>query len=34
MIEVPDLVGMTKKEIRELMLNLKIDTSGEGETVD
>ena len=34
MIEVPDLVGITKNEIRELMLNLKIDSSGEGETVD
>ena len=33
MIEVPDLVGITKNEIRELMLNLKIDSSGEGENV-
>ena len=31
MIEVPDLVGITKREIRELMVNLKIDSSGEGE---
>ncbi|WP_394232615.1 stage V sporulation protein D [Niallia oryzisoli] len=33
MIEVPDLVGISKTEIRELMLNLKIDASGDGETV-
>ncbi len=33
LIEVPDLVGISKDEIRELMLNLKIDSSGEGETV-
>jgi stage V sporulation protein D (sporulation-specific penicillin-binding protein) len=33
MIEVPDLVGITKSEIRELMLNLNIDSSGEGETI-
>jgi stage V sporulation protein D (sporulation-specific penicillin-binding protein) len=33
MIEVPDLVGITKTEIRELMVNLKIDESGEGDTV-
>jgi stage V sporulation protein D (sporulation-specific penicillin-binding protein) len=33
MLEVPDLVGITKKEIRELMLNLKIDSSGDGDTV-
>ena len=33
MIEVPELVGITKKEIGELMLNLKIDGSGEGDTV-
>lgn len=33
MIEVPDLVGISKTEIRELMLNLKIDSSGDGDTV-
>lgn len=33
MVEVPDLVGITKTEIGELMLNLKIDASGEGDTV-
>lgn len=33
MIELPDLVGISKKEIRELMLNLKIDSSGEGDIV-
>jgi len=30
MIEVPDLVGLSNKEIREMLLNLKIDTSGDG----
>ncbi|MEN8699355.1 stage V sporulation protein D [Bacillus infantis] len=33
MVEVPDLVGITKKELGELLVNLKIDGSGEGETV-
>ncbi len=33
MIEVPDLVGLSNKEIREMLLNLKIDTSGEGKKV-
>ncbi|SIE38021.1 stage V sporulation protein D [Mycobacteroides abscessus subsp. abscessus] len=33
MVEVPDLVGITKKELGELIVNLKIDGSGEGETV-
>ena len=33
MVEMPDLVGITKREIRELMVNLKIDSSGEGEVV-
>ncbi|MFE8703633.1 stage V sporulation protein D [Cytobacillus sp. FJAT-54145] len=33
MVEVPDVVGMSKKEIRELFVNLKIDPSGEGEIV-
>ena len=33
MVEVPDLVGISKREIRELMVNLKIDSSGEGEVV-
>lgn len=33
MIEVPDLVGLSKKEIREMFVNLKIDTSGEGDKV-
>ncbi|WP_347550448.1 stage V sporulation protein D [Pseudalkalibacillus hwajinpoensis] len=33
MIDMPDLVGMTTKEIREAMYNLKIDSSGEGDTV-
>lgn len=33
MIEVPDVVGMTKKEIGEIFINLKIDASGEGDTV-
>ncbi|MDP4553099.1 stage V sporulation protein D [Alkalihalobacillus macyae] len=33
MIEMPDLVGMTTKEISQAMYNLKIDSSGEGNTV-
>ncbi len=33
MIEVPNLVGLTKKEIREVFVNFKIDASGEGNTV-
>jgi stage V sporulation protein D (sporulation-specific penicillin-binding protein) len=33
MIEVPDVVGMTKKEISEIFVNFKIDVSGEGNTV-
>lgn len=33
LIEVPDVLGMTKKEILEQQINLKIDTSGEGDVV-
>lgn len=33
MIEVPDVVGFTKKELGEVFVNLKIDASGEGNTV-
>ncbi len=33
LIEVPDLVGLTKKEISEVFLNLKIEPSGSGDTV-
>ena len=33
MVEMPDLVGMTTKEISQAMYNLKIDSSGEGNTV-
>ncbi len=33
MIEVPDVVGFEKNELRELFINLKIDSSGEGNTV-
>lgn len=33
MIEVPDVVGFKKHELRELFINLKIDSSGEGDTV-
>lgn len=33
MIEVPDMVGLKKKDIREIFVNFKIDASGEGETV-
>ncbi|MGJ7922495.1 stage V sporulation protein D [Neobacillus sp. LXY-4] len=33
MIEVPDVVGFTKRELGEVFVNLKIDASGEGDTV-
>lgn len=33
MIEVPDVVGMTKTELGDLFVNLKIETSGEGNVV-
>jgi len=33
MVEVPNVVGMTKKEIGEIFVNLKIDASGDGDTV-
>ncbi|MER2058831.1 MAG: stage V sporulation protein D [Niallia sp.] len=33
LIEVPDLVGHTKKDISEMFINLKIESSGSGETV-
>lgn len=33
MMEVPNVVGMTKKEISEIFVNFKIDASGEGNTV-
>ncbi|USK56918.1 stage V sporulation protein D [Cytobacillus solani] len=33
MIEVPDLVGITKQELGELFINLKIDASGSGNKV-
>lgn len=33
MIEVPDVVGLTKLELGEVFVNLKIDASGEGNTV-
>ena len=33
MIEVPDVVGLTKKDLGDVFVNLKIDASGEGDTV-
>lgn len=33
MIKVPNLVGMTKSELQEQMVNLRIDASGEGDNV-
>ncbi|MGP7817606.1 stage V sporulation protein D [Niallia sp. 01092] len=33
LIEVPDLVGVSKTEISEIFLNLKIEPSGSGDTV-
>jgi stage V sporulation protein D (sporulation-specific penicillin-binding protein) len=33
LITLPDLTGLTKLEITEQLLNLKIDASGEGDVV-
>ncbi len=33
LVEVPDLIGVTKKELQKYLLNLKLDKSGEGDTV-
>ncbi|WP_077211431.1 stage V sporulation protein D [Bacillus dakarensis] len=33
MVEVPNVVGMSKREIQEIFVNLKIDASGEGDVV-
>lgn len=33
MVEVPELVGISKLEIQEMMINLRIDSSGEGNIV-
>ncbi|MGN1401763.1 MAG: stage V sporulation protein D [Bacillus sp. (in: firmicutes)] len=33
MIEIPDLVGMSKKELQTLQLNLNIDMSGKGDKI-
>ncbi len=33
MIKVPNVVGMSKKELQEQLLNLKLDVSGEGDKV-
>ncbi len=33
MVEVPDVVGMSKKDLQEMFVNLKIDASGEGDIV-
>lgn len=33
MVEVPDVVGMSKKDLQEMFINLKIDASGEGDIV-
>lgn len=33
LIEIPELTGLTKLEISEIFLNLKIDSSGSGDTV-
>lgn len=33
LIKVPNVVGMTKSELQEQMVNLKIDASGEGDVV-
>lgn len=33
MIEMPDLVGLTRKELQQQLVNLKLDIDGEGEKV-
>ncbi|MDM5207190.1 stage V sporulation protein D [Cytobacillus kochii] len=33
LLEVPDLVGITKLELGEMMINLQIEASGQGDTV-
>ncbi|UII57314.1 stage V sporulation protein D [Cytobacillus spongiae] len=33
MVEVPNVVGLSKREIQEIMVNLKIDASGQGDIV-
>ena len=33
LVEVPDLIGLTKKELRQQLINFKLDIDGEGETV-
>ena len=32
-VKVPDFVGLSKTELMDQMVNLKIDASGEGDTV-
>lgn len=33
MVEVPDLIGMTKKDLQQQLINFKLDVAGEGEKV-
>lgn len=33
MVEVPDLIGMTKKELQQQLVNFKLDVAGDGEKV-
>lgn len=33
LIEVPDLLGLTKKELQQYLINIKFDMSGEGQTI-
>ncbi|MEH7882871.1 stage V sporulation protein D [Bacillus sp. JJ1609] len=33
MVEVPDLIGMSKKELQQQLVNLKLDVAGQGEKV-
>ncbi len=33
LIELPDFVGMTKRDLQEQLINLQIDASGEGDIV-
>jgi stage V sporulation protein D (sporulation-specific penicillin-binding protein) len=32
-IEVPNLIGLTKKDLQQQLFNLKLDVSGEGDVV-
>lgn len=33
MVEVPNLIGLSKKDLQQQLFNLKLDVSGEGDVV-